>query len=208
MSKHISKIELDDLAKIIPKLSPDRHKGQNGKIAVIGGSLDYTGAPNYAGSTALRGGCDLIHIFCTESAGVPIKSYSPELIVHNSLPSTESFKESEFDDKKKEGSLKKVTAWFDSMHSFIIGPGLGRDAIVSKCLPDILNSIKDECTVLFDGDMFWHLSDSPTSSQIKETLKKIAIRIVLTPNKVEFGRLWKAFMPQENQTSDEEKGKG
>ena len=52
MSEHISKIELDDLAKIIPKLSPDRHKGQNCKIAVIGGSLDYTGAPYYAGSTA------------------------------------------------------------------------------------------------------------------------------------------------------------
>jgi len=31
---------------------------------------------------SLRGGGDLAHIICSTDAGIPIKSYSPELIVH------------------------------------------------------------------------------------------------------------------------------
>jgi ATP-dependent NAD(P)H-hydrate dehydratase len=31
-------------------------------------------------------GADLSHIFCTEDAAIPIKAFSPELIVHPVLP--------------------------------------------------------------------------------------------------------------------------
>lgn len=59
-----------------------KYKGVNGKIATIGGCLEYTGAPYYAAVSALRSGSDLSHIFCTYNAGIPIKSYTPEIIVH------------------------------------------------------------------------------------------------------------------------------
>ena len=39
----------------------------------------------YAGISALLTGADLCHVFCTAPAAVPIKCYSPELIVHPSL---------------------------------------------------------------------------------------------------------------------------
>ena len=32
---------------IIPSLDNTKYKGKNGKIAVIGGSLEYTGAPYF-----------------------------------------------------------------------------------------------------------------------------------------------------------------
>lgn len=32
----------------------NRHKGQAGRIGIIGGSLEYTGAPYFAGISALR----------------------------------------------------------------------------------------------------------------------------------------------------------
>lgn len=32
----------------------NRHKGQAGRIGIIGGSLEYTGAPYYAGISAMR----------------------------------------------------------------------------------------------------------------------------------------------------------
>lgn len=67
---------------LVPKLTTDMHKGEAGRIGIIGGSLEYTGAPYYAGIAALKVGCDLVHIFCPQSAALPIKSYSPELIVH------------------------------------------------------------------------------------------------------------------------------
>lgn len=40
---------------VIPSLSdPNRHKGQSGRIGVVGGSLEYTGAPYFAAISALK----------------------------------------------------------------------------------------------------------------------------------------------------------
>lgn len=71
-----------NLLNILPALNHTRHKGQNGKICVIGGSMEYTGAPYYAAISSLKGGGDLAYILCTKSAAIPIKSYSPECIVY------------------------------------------------------------------------------------------------------------------------------
>lgn len=38
----------------IPPLDGSSHKGQAGRIGVVGGSLEYTGAPYFAGISALR----------------------------------------------------------------------------------------------------------------------------------------------------------
>ncbi|XP_037497405.1 ATP-dependent (S)-NAD(P)H-hydrate dehydratase isoform X2 [Jatropha curcas] len=70
------------LRAITPILDPTRHKGQAGKVAVIGGCREYTGAPYFAAISALKIGADLSHVFCTKDAAPVIKSYSPELIVH------------------------------------------------------------------------------------------------------------------------------
>src|SRR5437879_5438453 len=67
--------------KLVPPLTHSLHKGQMGRIAVVGGSQDYTGAPYYAAEASLRFGGDLAFVFCGSEAAMPIKSYSPELIV-------------------------------------------------------------------------------------------------------------------------------
>ena len=68
--------------EIIKPLTESSKKGENGCIATIGGSLEYTGAPYYSAISALKSGADLSHVFCHTEAAIPIKSYSPELIVH------------------------------------------------------------------------------------------------------------------------------
>ncbi|XP_022762013.1 ATP-dependent (S)-NAD(P)H-hydrate dehydratase isoform X3 [Durio zibethinus] len=45
------------LRAITPSLDPTRHKGQAGKIAVIGGCREYTGAPYFAAISALKIEC-------------------------------------------------------------------------------------------------------------------------------------------------------
>ena len=42
---------------------------------------EYAGAPYYAAASALKIGADLAFVFCAKEATVPIKSYSPELMV-------------------------------------------------------------------------------------------------------------------------------
>ena len=64
--------------KVIPILTKSNYKGQMGRIGILGGSEEYTGAPYYAGKASLLLGADLSFIFCAETATIPIKSYSPE----------------------------------------------------------------------------------------------------------------------------------
>ena len=70
------------ISSILPGLTNKSLKGDNGRIAAIGGSYEFTGAPFYSAISALKTGADLAHIFCSKSSSVSIKSYSPEIIVH------------------------------------------------------------------------------------------------------------------------------
>lgn len=74
------------MRQLLPNYSRTHYKGQNGKVSVIGGSKTYTGAPYFAAMAALRTGSDLAFIYCHDEAAIPIKSYSPELIVTSILP--------------------------------------------------------------------------------------------------------------------------
>jgi len=69
------------LRSLIPPLEFSNYKGVMGRVAVIGGSKDYTGAPYYAAEAALKFGADLCYVYCSSDAAIPIKSYSPELMV-------------------------------------------------------------------------------------------------------------------------------
>lgn len=67
--------------RAIPPLTPLGHKGSSGRVAIVGGSARYTGAPYYASMAALKVGSDLATVFCASEASIPIKCYSPELMV-------------------------------------------------------------------------------------------------------------------------------
>lgn len=90
---------------IVPKLSDCKHKGQYGRIGVVGGSLEYTGAPYFAAISALKIGADLAHVFCQKEAAVVIKSYSPELIVHPLLDS--------------ENAVELIAPWLERLHVIV-----------------------------------------------------------------------------------------
>jgi ATP-dependent NAD(P)H-hydrate dehydratase len=106
-----------------------------GRIAIVGGSPDYTGAPYYAGQSALKFGADLSFIFCAKQACNPIKSYSPELMVtsfydQDIIISKYDSKTSEqyrrITIKKNEEEMsEKIIEYLPRIHSLVIGPGLG-----------------------------------------------------------------------------------
>ncbi|EFJ51794.1 hypothetical protein VOLCADRAFT_116306 [Volvox carteri f. nagariensis] len=83
-------IEIDDQAiarfqRLVPRLGGN-YKGAHGKVAVVGGCLEFTGAPFFAAMSALRVGADMAYVICTPSAATAIKCYSPELMVLPYLP--------------------------------------------------------------------------------------------------------------------------
>ncbi|VAI02620.1 unnamed protein product [Triticum turgidum subsp. durum] len=126
--------------RITPPLDRARHKGQAGKIAIIGGCREYTGAPYFAAISALKVGADLSHVFCTKDAATVIKSYSPELIVHPILEESYSVR----DDERESVSssiLTEVIKWVERFDCIVVGPGLGRDSFLMDGLFLITNNI-------------------------------------------------------------------
>ncbi|KAL4349671.1 hypothetical protein AHAS_Ahas10G0065300 [Arachis hypogaea] len=129
MQQDLRSVEVDAesvIRSITPALDPTRHKGQAGKIAVIGGCREYTGAPYFAAISTLKIGADLSHVFCTKDAAPIIKSYSPELIVHPVLEESYSVRE---EDKKtiSRKVLAEVDKWMERFDCLVIGLGPGRD---------------------------------------------------------------------------------
>lgn len=106
---------------------------------MVGGSFEYTGAPYFSAMSSLRAGVDMAHIFCEDSAAAPIKTYSPELIVHPVLMSSRKL------DKDAEETAKylasQVAEWLRSLHCVVIGPGLGRDPLILKTAACIIEQV-------------------------------------------------------------------
>ncbi|TGZ68036.1 hypothetical protein CRM22_004482 [Opisthorchis felineus] len=161
---------IGSLKDFIPALSATKHKGEMGRLAVIGGSKEYTGAPYFSGISALHCGADLVHVICAEAAAPVIKTYSPDLIVHPDL-------DSNYDETKK---------WIDRAHAVVVGPGLGLGSNI-----DIATKMVAYCSgqkpLVIDADGLYIVTQSPQLVQEKRT-------VILTPNVVEFGRLYTAVL--------------
>lgn len=62
----------------------DSHKGNNGKVLIVGGSKDYHGAPAISAKAAIATGVDLTYIYTPKNAALAIKSFSEDFIVQES----------------------------------------------------------------------------------------------------------------------------
>jgi ADP-dependent NAD(P)H-hydrate dehydratase / NAD(P)H-hydrate epimerase len=65
---------------LLPSRRRGAHKGDSGKVLVIGGG-PYSGAPAFTGMAAMRSGIDLVYVATPEPAATPVAIYSPNLIV-------------------------------------------------------------------------------------------------------------------------------
>jgi NAD(P)H-hydrate epimerase len=64
----------------VGKRTPESHKGDSGRILVIGGG-PYTGAPALSALAALRAGADIVTVAAPRTAARAISCFSPNLIV-------------------------------------------------------------------------------------------------------------------------------
>lgn len=163
-----------EMKKSIPVLTSSLHKGESGRIGVVGGSLEYTGAPYFAAISALRAGCDLAHVFCQDKAAPVIKSYSPELIVHPLLDAP--------------NAVEEISEWLPRIHALVLGPGLGRDPSTFEKLEAIIGiGKKNEIPMVIDADGLFFIN---SNYKIIEGCSNV----VLTPNAIEFSRLYQAVL--------------
>ncbi|KAF8581537.1 Ribokinase-like protein [Ramaria rubella] len=159
--------------QLIPPLTGKLHKGQSGRVGVVGGAQDYTGAPYFAAISALRMGADLSHVICSPTAAGAIKSYSPDLIVHPILRQ----------DRAIEAVGKELSGILERLHVLVIGPGLGREDYMQNFARLALKLAKEQdMYVVLDADALW---------MVQKDLDVVRgyHKAILTPNVVEFKRL-------------------
>ncbi|CAL1714291.1 unnamed protein product [Somion occarium] len=164
---------IEQIKKLIPPLNGSLHKGQSGRVGVLGGALDYTGAPFFAAMSAQRIGADLSHVICSPTAAGAIKSYSPDLIVHPILHENQTI----------DNLTPTLSSLLSRLHVLVVGPGLGREDYMQKFARLAVNLAKDQgMYIVMDADALLLVGSD-------HSLVKGYRRVILTPNVVEFKRL-------------------
>lgn len=95
------------LADWLPPRRATSHKGDHGKLVIVGGDRGTAGAIRMCGEAALRSGVGLVRVLTHPENVAPIVTVRPELMVDELTPQT----------------LKAALEWADVV---AIGPGLGQ----------------------------------------------------------------------------------
>ena len=145
------------------------HKGNNGRLLVVGGSKEYSGAPAIAGMAAIGAGADLVYVAAPQNAADAIKSTSPDLIV-KSLEG----------DKLSLNHLDEILKLSENVDAVLIGPGSGIGDETSKLFNVLVTKIKKP--IVLDADSL---------KQVELSLIKNRHDIILTPHIFEFKSFFK-----------------
>lgn len=165
------------ICSIIPPLCNDFHKGQAGRIGVIGGSKEYTGAPYFTGISAMKTGADLSYIFCSADSSSVIKSYSPELVVYPIID--------------QQNFIEEFNAVLPKLHVLVIGPGLGRNDQILSNIGSVIQQVKEQnIPIVLDADALYFVSKCPE-------IVRSYTSAILTPNIREFEILFNSVFRTE-----------
>ena len=146
---------------------PESHKGDFGRLLIIGGSETYVGAPALAALAALRTGLDLVYIASPEKTAYAISAISPNLITLKLRG-----------DHLAKNNLGQLKTFLERSTAVVFGPGLDlhKDTIEATFkIFDIMNRLKKPA--LLDADALRILG-------MKR--QKIEFPFVLTPHFGEF----------------------
>lgn len=166
-------VERDFAAAAVPPRKTDGHKGDFGKLLVVGGAVGYTGAPYLTASAAVRSGCGLVYL------GVPEGIWEIETVrCVSAMPFPLA-------DRRGRLSRRALPAILDRLKDcdvLALGPGLGRDEETARLVQSLLR--ETEKPVVLDADGINALEghiDSLDARQGRVT--------ILTPHDGEFARL-------------------
>ena len=169
----VQTVEADFVKAALPERKADGHKGDFGKLLVVGGSVGYTGAPYLTASAAVRSGTGLVFL------GVPESIWAVEAAkCVSAMPFPLTDKSGALSNKALQGIEEKLK----TCHVLALGPGLGRAPRTEQLVREILH--RTERPVVLDADGINALSGH------MDVLDARKGRItILTPHDGEFTRI-------------------
>jgi NAD(P)H-hydrate epimerase len=137
---------IDVTAEPIPRLAarrPDSHKGDYGRVLVLGGSRGMAGAPSLAGMAALRSGSGLVTVATPVSVQPTVAAFSP---CYLTVPLVE-------DDYgiADLANIVDLAAARDQFDVWAVGPGLGQTEGVTELVSQLYREIPRPMVVDADG---------------------------------------------------------
>ena len=131
-----------DVEAAVVRRSPDAHKGQFGRLIVIGGSDVFTGAPTFVGLAAYRTGTDLVFVAAPERTAQAISAISPNLMTIK-LPGT----------NLAPTHIRILREHLEKATAVAIGPGLGLDRQTVSAIRRIVLLVRQlKKPLLLDAD--------------------------------------------------------
>ncbi|MBU0727930.1 NAD(P)H-hydrate dehydratase [Patescibacteria group bacterium] len=141
----------------------DSHKGENGKVMIIGGSQMFHGAPILCSLGAEYSGVDLVFPFLPKAHADAAKTYSLNFILHTFVEDVLSNKD-----------VKTIVNFSKKMDVVVMGPGLGTDPKTKIAVKSLLKNLSVPTVV--DASALFYTNIFPKNT-------------VLTPHRGEFKEL-------------------
>lgn len=169
----VAAFDKSDLCRL-PRRYVNSNKGTYGKVAVIAGSKNMSGAAFLCSKAAYTTGAGLVKIYTHESNRVILQSQLPEAVMKT------------YDDY--EGALACIEDAMQWATVIVVGPGLGVDTTSERMLYELM--MNAEIPLVVDADALNILSEN------MELMNTSAVRMVITPHMKEMSRLLKRPIPE------------
>lgn len=162
--------EESDGAKLLIR-DEDGNKGTFGKVAIIAGNEDISGACALCAKAVLKSGAGMIKVLSSEKTLDVIRKTLPEAMVQ-SLDNIEAM----------ENNIQSAVSWADCV---VIGPGIGTDENACLKMLYVLKDFPKEKSLVIDADGINILAKY---EKLKELTYKVN-KLVYTPHMLELSRL-------------------
>lgn len=184
--KTADKTIVTGLGLTLPRRRRDSHKGDYGRVYVLGGSVRYTGAPVIAAEAAVRTGSGLVHVGVPEPVW-PIAAAKLTGAMPHPLPADSS-------GALAAGALELLRGEMAECDACLIGPGLGRGAGAEQVALALTRELPNP--LILDADGL-----NALSGHIDVLDSRKGRLTVLTPHEGEFARLTGGAPPADRQTA-------
>jgi NAD(P)H-hydrate epimerase len=159
----------------LPKRQIHGHKGDYGRVLILGGSVGMSGAPALAGLAALRSGAGLVRIGCPASIQPIVAGLVP-------CATTIGLAGTAKGQLSSTKGLSEITQAMETHDVVAIGPGLGHSGCIRKIVHRVIRDADGRLTVI-DADGLNALAAT------KQWWRHARGPIVLTPHSGEMQRL-------------------
>lgn len=133
-------LTFNHVVKLVPKRKKDSHKGDNGRVLIVGGSKDYYGAPILAAMAALNSGADLVYLVVPECNFEVSRLFLPDFIV-----------KSYSGEYLNKSALKVIFDLAGKCDCVVLGPGLSDKRSSLKIVRKIIEKISKPLVLDADG---------------------------------------------------------